>query len=72
MNAELSNRFSEITDAQHAFLLLRKVHQKSGETVQVYAELMMVLAEDSFDDKQGQAVQRQPIDTFVDGLAEDK
>lgn len=38
MKAELVTKFSEITDAQHAFMLLRKVHQKSGETVQVYAE----------------------------------
>lgn len=72
MKAELSSRFSEITDAQHAFLLLRKVHQKAGETVQVYAERLMALAEDAFDNQAGQPVQRQLIDTFVDGLAEDQ
>ena len=73
MKTELANRFSEVTDAQHAFLLLRKVRQKFGETVQVYAERLLALAEDAFDDghQQGQPVQRQLIDTFVDGLAED-
>ena len=71
MKTELTNRFSEVTDAQHAFLLMRKVHQKHDETVQVYAERLLALAEDAFDNQQGQPVQRQLIDTFVDGLAED-
>ena len=65
------NRFSEVTDAQHAFLLLRKVHQKPGETVQVYAERLITLAEDAFGNQQGPATQRQLIDIFVDGLSED-
>lgn len=71
LKAELSNRFSEVTDAQHAFLLLRKVHQKSGETVQVYAERLITLAADAFGNQQGPATQRQLIDIFVDGLLED-
>ena len=45
MKTELANRFSEVTDAQHAFLLLRKVRQKFGETVQVYAKRLLALAE---------------------------
>lgn len=72
MKTELSTRFSEITDAQHAFMLLRKVHQKPGETVQVYAERLLALAVDAFDNQQGQPVQRQLIDIFVDGLKEDQ
>ena len=72
MKAELVTKFSEITDAQHAFMLLRKVHQKSGETVQVYAERLLALSEDAFDNQQGPAVQRQLIDIFVDGLLEDQ
>ena len=67
MKTELSTRFSEITDAQHAFMLLRKVHQKPGETVQVYAERLLALAADAFDNQQGQPVQRQLVDIFVDG-----
>ena len=72
MKTELSTRFSEITDAQHAFMLLRKVHQKPGETVQVYAERLLALAADAFDNQQGQPVQRQLVDIFVDGLKEDQ
>ena len=71
LKTELSNRFSEVTDAQHAFLLLRKIHQKPGETVQVYAERLITLAEDAFGNQQGPATQRQLIDIFVDGLSED-
>lgn len=62
MKTELSTRFSEITDAQHAFMLLSKVHQKPGETLQVYAERLLALAADAFDNQQGQPVQRQLID----------
>ena len=53
-------------------MLLRKVQQKPGETVQVYAERLLTLAEDAYPAQQGAAVQRQQIDIFVDGLQEDK
>ena len=38
VRAELTSRFAEVTDLQHAQMLLRKVKQKSGKNVQVYAE----------------------------------
>ena len=53
-------------------MLLTKVHQKSGETVQVYDERLFALSEDAFDNHQGPAVQRQLIDIFVDGLLEEQ
>ena len=53
-------------------MLLRKVQQKPGETVQVYAERLLTLAEDAYPAQQGAAVQRQQIDIFVDGLQEDQ
>lgn len=68
---ELANRFSEVVDEQHAFMLLRKVHQKQGESVQVYAERLITLSEEAFPNQQGPAIQRQLIDIFVDGLIED-
>ena len=71
LKGELSTRFSEVTDAQHAVMLLRKVRQKPGETVQVYAERLLTLSEDAFPGQQGPAIQRQQIDIFVDGLTED-
>ena len=72
LKAKLNVRFSEVTDAQHAIMLLRKVRQKPGETVQMYAERLLTLAEDAFPAQQGAAVKRYQIDIFVDGLQEDK
>ena len=66
---ELANRFL-VVDEQHAIMLLRKVHQKHIETVQVYAERLITLA-DAFPNTQGPAIQRQFIDIFLDGLSED-
>ncbi|CAG2218423.1 unnamed protein product [Mytilus edulis] len=43
---QLTARFSEVTDPQHAFSLLRQVKQKSNETVQVFAERLMALVEE--------------------------
>lgn len=40
VKAELQLRFAEVVDAQ---LLLRKVKQKEGETIQVYAENLTAL-----------------------------
>ena len=71
MKEELGNRLPELTDAQHAFLLLSEIQQKPDKTVNVYAERLLALAEDAFDNQQCQPVQRQLIDTFVDGLAKD-
>lgn len=71
LKGELSTRFSKVTDAQHAVMLLRKVRQKPGETVQVYAKQLLTLSEDAFPGQQGPAIQRQQIDIFVDGLTED-
>ena len=72
LKKELANRFSEVVEEQHAFILLRKVHQKPGETVQVYAERLITLSEEAFPGQQGAAIQRQQIDIFVDGLSEDQ
>ena len=47
LKAELSGRFAEITDPQHAFTLLRKVKQKPDENVQLYAERLLALAEEA-------------------------
>ena len=37
LKAELAKRFADISDAQHAFTLLRQVKQERNENVQVYA-----------------------------------
>ena len=45
---ELSARFSDIQDSQHAFTLLRQTKQKLSEAVQVYAKRLFALAQEAF------------------------
>ena len=52
-------------------MLLRKVKQKPGENVQVYAEWLLVLAEDTFVGLADPAADRQMIGFFIDGLTFD-
>ena len=70
---ELSARFSEMQDSQHAFTLLRQTKQKLSETVQVYAERLFALAQEAFVGQQGGlgAVESQIIGFFVDTLYHD-
>lgn len=68
LKKELAKRFSDVTDSQYALSLLRSVRQKHGENIQLYAERILGLAEEAFPDQGGDAVERQLIDTFVDGL----
>ena len=71
MKEQLNVRFSDVTDAQMTLLLLRQTGQKSGETLQNYAERILSLAEDAYNNQGGDAVERQLIDIFVDGLTND-
>lgn len=68
MKGELAKRFSDVTDPQYALSLLRSIRQKSGENIQIYAERILSLAEEAFQGQGGNTVERQLIDTFVDGL----
>lgn len=74
LRTELSSRFAEITDPQHAFMLLRSVRQQPNENVQIYAERLLSLAQEAFVNPQQQdlaAVERQIIGFFIDGLSHD-
>ena len=73
LKAELSGRFAEITDPQHAFTLLRKVRQKPDDNIQLYAERLLALAEEALLIKQAdiQTIQTQLVGFFIDGLAYD-
>ena len=74
LKAELSKRFAEVTDSAHALLLLRKIKQRPGEGVQIFAERLLTLAEDAYaglGDNSLEAVERQLIGFFVDGLTHD-
>ena len=50
---ELSDRFSQIHDSQHAFTFLRQTKQNPSETVQVYAERLFALDQEAFAGQQG-------------------
>ena len=72
LKEQLAVRFSDVTDAQMALSLLRRVKQKQGETIQNYSERILSLAEEAFDNHGGDAVERQLIDIFADGLINDQ
>lgn len=71
VKTELSTRFAEVTDSQHALMLLRKVKQKQEESIQVYAERLMALGEEAFPNQVNVAVDQQLIGFFIDGLLHD-
>ena len=70
--AQLALRFSDVTSPQIALSMLRQVKQKVGENIQVYAERILSLSEEAYDNKGGDAIERQLIDIFVDGLLSDQ
>ena len=45
--------------------------QKQGENIQVFAERLLSLAEDAYQNQWSDAIERQLIDIFVDGLIQD-
>ena len=73
VKAELATVFAEITDSQHAFLLLRKCKQKQGESVQIFAERLLALAEEAYANESSGAkiIDRQLVGFFIDGLYHD-
>ena len=46
--ANLATRFSEITDPQYAFTLLKSEKQQTNEPVIIFAERLINLAQDAF------------------------
>ena len=72
MKEQLAVRFSDVTDNQMALSLLRQVRQKAGENIQNDAERILSLAEEAYDNQGGDAIERQLIDIFVDGLLKDQ
>ena len=70
---ELSSRFAEISDAQHAFTLLHKIKQKHEENIPVFAERLLSLANQAYSDDSLRTaeVQKQLVNFFIDGLSYD-
>jgi hypothetical protein len=52
----LAKRFAEISDAQHAFMLLRQVIQEWNENVQVYVERLLYLTQQAYEGAQLQMI----------------
>ena len=75
LKTDLAQRFAEVTDSQHAFMLLQKLKQNPGESVQIFAERLLNLAEDAYVglgvNRNFPAVERQLVGFFIDGLAYD-
>jgi predicted RNA-binding Zn-ribbon protein involved in translation (DUF1610 family) len=71
---ELTSRFADITDQQHAFLLLSRTRQEKDENVQLFAERLLTIASEAYVGLGAEgtaAIQQQMIGFFVDGLAYD-
>ena len=51
---------------------LRNCKQKPGENIHVFAERLLSLAEDAYNNQGGEAIERQLIDIFVGGLMNDQ
>lgn len=68
----LNGRFGEITDMQHAFVLLHKIKQRPDESVYLFAETLLTLAQDTFLGQRGDGIatisKRQLINIFIYGL----
>ena len=70
----LKQRFAEVTDAQQAMALLRKTRQTDSESVQIFSERILQVAEDAYpkiETKDKSLVQQQLINAFIDGLSSD-
>ena len=71
LKRQLTAHFSDVSDPQFALSLLRKLKQKQGENIQVFAERILSLAE-AFLGQAGDMVEQQLIETFVDGISNDQ
>ena len=72
LKEQLAVRFSDVTDAQMALSLLRRVRQQQDETIQDFSEIIVSLAEEAYANQGGDTVERQLIEIFADGLINDQ
>ena len=70
----MTKRFGEITDESEAMAVLRRIRQGPSESVQMYSERLLRVAEDAYpqscqvDKYSCELVQKQLLDIFCDGL----
>ena len=67
---QLTETFGDGQDSAQALGALRKIRQKPNETIQIFGERILELAEDAFSghETSDPLVQRQLIDFLIDGL----
>ena len=71
LKSELNIRFDEVNDSHHTFTMLLKIRQTKSETVQVYAEWLYDLANDTFAKVDKGVLESQLVGFFIDGLFHD-
>lgn len=68
----LEEKFGEVYDAGVAFANLRKVKQLHGETVQIYGERLLSLAQEAYKEQLSPAniglIEQQIVHIFIEGL----
>ena len=72
LKEQLVVRFSVVTDAQMALSLLRQVTQNRSYQLKIILRGNCLLAEEAYNNQGDNAVERQLIDIFVDGLTNDQ
>ena len=73
LKVQLSYRFADIVDTQHAFDLLNKIRQKPTENVQIFGERLLTMAAEAFSgqDINQPIIQSQLVNFFINGLSQD-
>ena len=70
----LQNRFADVSDSGQAMAMLRKIRQKPDESVQIFSERFLLIAEDAYppsacsNETARQVVEKQLVDIFCDSL----
>ena len=73
LKTALADRFSVVSDAHIHFSRLRNIRQNKLESIQDFAERILVLAQDAYAgfDQSQRLVNHQTVGFFVDGLADE-
>ena len=68
LKQELSARFALVSDSMHALTLLGRIRQGRNENVQIFAERLLNLAQQAFQDQGGPVMEQQLKGFFINGL----
>ena len=73
LKGKLSEYYNDLADVQYARQQLRRIAQRSGESIQNYHERIMLTASNAFGPSEisDKHVETQLIDFFIDGLRDD-